>query len=235
LSNIRSLPIAQEKILIGEYAVDRQAEQKAETLIKNDYPELMVVTTPEGKKQVPLQNIVTLDERFQTERDLSYKKGFEEGKQHGFSTGLDEGREDARQVVASLSGLLTDLTNQRGTLLVEAKDRILELILKISEKLTFSASAIDPEITMSIIVGAISQLLDKNKIKVKVNPDHLPVLEQNIDRFKGSDTAIKEFIFEPDARVRTGGCFIETPSGDIDARLESMYDVIKQSILSEKE
>jgi flagellar assembly protein FliH len=126
---------------------------------------------------------------------------------------------------------LTDVTQQRHELLSDAKENILDLVLKISKRLTFSAAELDPTITRSIISGAIDQLLDKSRIKVKVHPDHLPELEQYIDRFRGDDTAIKEFNIEGDPRVKLGGCFIETPTGDIDARLESMYEIIRQSIL----
>ncbi len=51
----------------------------------------------------------------------------------------------------------------------------------------------------------------------------------------GDNTAIKEFEIMADSRIRVGGCFIETPSGDIDARLESMYSVIKQALLEGEE
>lgn len=231
LSNIRSLPVTGEKILIGEYAVDAEAEERAGTFLMATHPDLLVITTPEGKRQIPLQDILILEQRFRAEIDAARRQAFEQGRQQGHAAGLDEGREEARRVVSSLSGLLTDITGQRHTILAEAKEKILELVLKISRRLTFTAAKLDLGITMSIISGAIDQLLDKSRLKVKVNPDHLAELEQYIDRFRAQDTAIKEFIFEPDPRVRIGGCFIETPAGDIDARLESMYDVIQQTIL----
>jgi len=231
LSNVRSLKLSDNRILIGEYSVDHTAEMEAEQFLASAHPELLIITPPEGKRQIPLQDIMLLEQRFRTEKATAEKKEFERGRQIGYDAGLDKGREEARKVVASLSGLLTDVTDQRHQLLAEAKDKILELVLKISERLTFTAAAIDPDITKSIISGAIDQLLDKSRIKVKVNPDHLAQLEQEIDRFRGQDTAIKEFIMEPDPRVRVGGCFIETPTGDIDARLDSMYDIIRQSIL----
>lgn len=221
--------------MIGQYSSDQERERQAELLIEQTYPELMVVKSVEGKKQVPLQDLLTLDERIRTEMKETYVKGHEEGFKEGHSQGVHEGREEARRVVASLSGLLEDITNQRHQLLAEAKEKILELILKISKRLTFTSAEFDPNITMSIINGTIDQLLDKRNIKVKVHPDHLPELEQHIDKFKGNHTAIKEFIIEPDPRIRVGGCFIETPAGDIDARLESMYDVIKQAILEGEE
>ncbi len=231
MSNVRSLRMSDRRILIGEYAVDQAAEQEAEQLLASSYPELMIVTTPEGKKQIPLHDLLKIEQNFQTEKDTAEKAGFDRGRQIGHQAGLDEGREEARKVVASLSGLLTDITQQRHQLLSEAKEKILELVLKISERLTFSAAELNPDITRSIIEGAVDQLLDKSSIKVKVNPNHQAQLEQYIDRFRGNNTAIKEFIIEPDPRVKFGGCFIETPTGDIDARLDSMYDIIKQSLL----
>lgn len=231
MSNIRSLPLSGRRVLIGEYAVDHEAEIKAEELLMQSHPDLMIISTPEGKRQIPLQDILLLQQQFQKEIAATEESAFERGRRTGYEAGLEKGREEARKVVASLSGMLTDLTGQRHKLLSEAKENILNLVLKISERLTFTAATLDPEITRSIITGAIDQLLNKAKIKVKVHPDHLAALEQYIDQFRGSDTAIKEFHIEPDPRVRIGGCFLETPVGDIDARLESMYEIIKQSIL----
>lgn len=221
--------------MIGQYSADQERERQAEILVEQSYPELMVVTSVEGKKQVPLQDLIALDERIRGELQAMHVKGVKEGENKGFQRGLHEGREEARRVVASLSGLIADITNQRHQLLAEAKEKILEIILKISRRLTFASAEIDPNITMAIINGTIDQLLDKRNIKVKVHPDHLPELEQHIDKFKGNHTAIKEFVIEPDPRIRIGGCFIETPAGDVDARLESMYDVIKQAILEGEE
>lgn len=231
LSNIRSIPLGSDKVLVGEYCIDRKAEEEAETILATSYPDVKLFTTPEGKKIIPLQQLLILENRFQSEKKTIYEQGHEEGYSAGHAAGLEEGQRGAREVVTSLSGLLRDVTRQRHTLLEEAKQKILEMVLKISNKLTFAAAAVDPEITMSIISGAIDQLLDKSKIKVKVNSEHLPEIEQHIDKFRGRDTAIKEFKLEADPRVRKGGCFIETSSGDIDARLESMYEIIKQAIL----
>ncbi|MEE9441144.1 MAG: FliH/SctL family protein [candidate division Zixibacteria bacterium] len=231
MSKVLSIPLTDARVLIGEYSIDREAEEKAEMLLQKKYPGLMVMTSAEGKKQVPLQDIIQLDDKFRQEVKGAYSKGYEEGQKSGHERGQHEGLEEARQIVASLSGVLSDITNQRHQILADAKNKILELILKISQKLTFAAAEFDPQITMSIISGTIEQLLDKRNIKVKVHPGHLAELEQHIDKFMGSNTAIKEFNIEPDPRIRVGGCFIETPSGDIDARLESMYDVIKQALI----
>ncbi len=235
MSNICSLPLATTKVTVGGFRVDYEAEQQADLLAAKQYPELTVMTTSEGRKQFPLQQLLLLNQRFQTDIETVREQAFAQGRQAGYAAGLQEGQKEARDVVKSLSGLLSDLVAQRDVVLREAKGAILDMVLKISGKLTFAAAAVNHEVTMAIIEGAIDHLLDKSAIKVKVHPDLLPILEQHIDRFRGRDTSIKSFTMEADPRVRIGGCLIETPSGDIDARLESMYEIIKQAILSEEE
>ncbi len=231
MSNVRTLQLATEKVVIGEYSVDLDKQLKAEKLVAEAYPEITIISTALGKKQIPLQELLLIHGRYTRERDATYRLGYDDGRESGYNDGLKDGQREAREVVASLSHLVADVTGQRAAILADAKDKILDMVLKISQKLTFSAATLDPEVTMAIISGAIEQLLDKSRIKIKVHPDHLAIVEQNIDRFRGSDTSIKEFTFEADPRVRIGGCFIETPSGDIDARLESMFDIIRQSLL----
>jgi len=235
LSSIRSLRLADTRIYIGDDADGARAQKDAEELLRQTHPELKVTTTADGKRQISLMDILSLEQKHQQEKEAVEKAAFERGRETGYAAGLEKGREEARRVVASLSGMLSDITESRQTLLAEARDKILDMVLGISRRLTFTAAEIDPEVTMSIIDGALGQLLDKSKLKVKVHPDHLPEVERHIERFRGGDTKIKEFILEADQRVRNGGCFIETPSGDIDARLDSMYEVIKQAILEGKD
>lgn len=234
MSSIRSIPLADRKVFIGEDAVDQKAQREAEHLLQSLHLDLKVTTTDDGKRQISLQDILLLEQTHQQEKEAAEKTAYENGREAGYAAGLEKGREEARKVVASLSKILTDLTGQRDAMLQEARLEIFELVLKISKRLTFTAAEMDPEITMAIIDGAIDQLLDKSKLKIKIHPNHLSEVKQNIDRFRGDDTKIKEFIFEADPRVRVGGCFIETPAGDIDARLDSMYEVIKQAILDDK-
>jgi len=235
LSNICSLPLAETTVTVGGYNVDYDSERQAALLAKETYPELTIAGAANGGRQIPLQQLLDLDRRFQAALTAARKQGLEEGRQTSYAAGLQEGQKQAREVVAALSGMVTDLVGQRETLLREAKDAILDMVVKISRKLTFSAAAVDPEITAAIIAGAIDHLLDKSAIKIKVHPSHLQSVEEHIDRFRGPNTAIKEFSVEADLRVRAGGCLIETPSGDIDARLESMHDIISNALVADED
>ncbi len=218
--------VSREKVVIGEYRSDIEKDQEAEKRLKSVFVDVLVFTTTEGKKRIPIQELLKIEQQMIRESAESRESGYEEG----FKKGRDQGILEAKKVINNFALLLIDANKQRDLLFQEAHKKILELVLKISSKVTFEAVRLDPEISSSIIAGTIDMLIDKSKIKVKVNPDHLPIIEQQIEKYKGLSSAVKEISIEPDSRVRFGGCFIETPSGDIDARIDSQLDIICKAI-----
>ena len=219
-------------VLIGNRDYDPATEIKAEDRLRKLFPLVAVQTAPDGSKQIPIEEVYKIDEIHQRARDEAYRKGLETGDRDGYERGKQEGLDEARRVIRQFDQAVHDAVAQREVLLEEARHKILDLVLQISRKVTFDAVQLDPELTAAIISKVIDQLVDKSKIKIKVHPDHLPTVEQNLDRFLTDSVAIKELSIEADPRVRVGGCFIETPSGDIDARLSSQFDVIEQVIRS---
>lgn len=226
MSKLLHCAVTEERVIIGEYRADIEADRMAEKQLASRFPDVQVTTSLEGRKLIPIQEIFKIEERMRRDTELQRQKGYEEG----YNKGISEGQKDARKVVANFSGLITDAVKQREILYEDARRKILELVLQIARKVTFDAARIEPEITAEIIAGAIKRLTDKSKIKVKVHPDHLPHIEQELDRFRGDSTAVKELVIEADSRVRYGGCFIETPTGDVDARIDSQLDIIAEAL-----
>lgn len=218
--------ISGEKVIIGEFRADLEADRAAEDKIGSVFVDVNVITTIEGKKLVPIQELLKIEQQMHREKAEAEQDGYN----NGYKDGLDEGHKDAQKVINNFASLIKDASRQRQVLFDEAHQKILELVIKIARKVTFNAARLDPDITAQIISGTIDKLVEKSKIKVKVNPDHLPHIEQQIDRFKADSTAIKELSIEPDSRVRYGGCFIETPTGDIDARIDSQMEIVAKTL-----
>jgi flagellar biosynthesis/type III secretory pathway protein FliH len=214
-------------VFIGERQRDVLAENRAEKKLGELFPAVSFVTETTGERLIPISEV------FQLEKILLQR--CQEARQEGFAAGhvegLERGRDEARTVLRNFDKAIKDAITDRARMLDEARAKILELVLKISRKVTFDAVEADRESSIIMINRVIDQLVDKSRLKIKVHPDHLPIMEQNINRFLQNSTAIKELTFEADPRVRMGGCFIETPSGDIDARLESEFEVIEDAIL----
>jgi len=215
-------------IYIGERHLETTLEKEAEDTLHRIFPVVSFLTAPDGVKLVPIQEV----HKFKAVMDEECVKARKTGYEEGYHKGLEEGREDARKVLRQFEGAINDVVNQRESLLSETKQKILELTIQIAQKTTFDAINVDREATVTMIERVIGQLADRSRLKIRVNPDFLPIVEQQIDRLLGSSTSIKELTFEGDPRVRSGGCFIETPTGDIDARLESQFDVIRETMFS---
>ncbi|MCP4683875.1 MAG: hypothetical protein GY867_00350 [bacterium] len=213
-------------VCIGDNQLDTTAESSAESKLGQLFPVVSVITNPDGAKLIPIMEVAKLEQILNEESRKARKEGYDDG----FQKGLDKGLDEARQVLKRFEGAISDAVGQRASILEDAKQKILELVLQISQKVTFDALDINREATIDMIEGVINNLVDRSQLRIKVHPDYLPLVEQNMDRFLSGSTAIKDLKFEADPRVRLGGCFIETPTGDIDARLESQFDVIADTL-----
>ncbi len=214
-------------IFIGEKQLDLQSESRAEQKLAALFPQVSFITDPDGARLIPIKEVYKLEQVVERIQDESYKAG----QKLGYSQGLEKGRDEARKVLTQLDLAIKDAVHQREVLLEEAREKVLDLVMQISRKVTFDAIEVDREATVTMISRIIDTLVDRSRLVIKVHPDHLPILEQNIERFLQNSTAIKELRFEPDPRVKFGGCFIETPTGDIDARLDSQFEVISDAVL----
>lgn len=195
---------------------------EAERLLRSTFPTMPLVNDQRGSKAIPIEEIYRIRQFVQ---DAAQKARLE-GYQEGHKAGTAKGDAQAKKVLEQFQKAIADCIGQRETLLKDARQQILELVMQISRKVTFDAVQIDPETTLQMINGVIDTLTDKSKIKVKVHPEHLPIVQQGIEKIQGNSPMIKEIAIEADPRVQHGGCFIETPGGDIDARLESQFEVI---------
>jgi flagellar assembly protein FliH len=222
-------------VVIGERHHDPVAEGKAEQCLGRLFPLVLTRTAFDGTKQIPIEEVFKIEKIYNEEKERAYRAGFEEGHQAGHEEGLQKGLDEARRVMQQFDTAIKEAVEQRAALLEEARHRVLQLIIAVSRKVTFDAIKVDQEATAEMVSRVIDQLIDKSRIKVKVHSDHLPVVEQSIDRFLTRSAAIKELTVEADPRVKSGGCFIETPTGDIDVRLSSQFEVIEQAIRSSEE
>ena len=230
MSNIIKFSKSAKTIYIGEKHLDFEKESHVEKNLSVLLPLVHVTTDSDGAKYIPIMEVPKIENVINEEKQKSYQAGIEQGHKQG----LGEGLKKAEQVLQQLNQAINDIVVQRESMLEEARQKVLDIIIQISKKVTYDAIDIDPEKTINMIARIIDSLIDRSTLKIKVNPDHLPILEQNIDEFLKGSTVIKDLKIEADPRVKYGGCFIETPTGDIDARLESQFNVIEDTLKTDE-
>jgi flagellar assembly protein FliH len=217
-------------VAIGQQLVDSELLKTAEGKLSHMLPMVNVVTDSAGMRFIPLTEVGKIEQTFTERIAEADKLAYQRGHDQGHASGLNEGLTKSREVSQQFSQAICDAVDQRQSLLEEAKEQVLALVMQISRKVTHDAINADPEIVAEMIKGVINGLIDPSRLKIKVNPNYLPIIEQNINEFLKSSTAIKDIAIEADPRVTSGGCFIETPGGDIDARLESQFEVVADQL-----
>ncbi len=231
MSNVIKASRTISKVFIGEKHHDEKRESQFLSKLGKIFPLVSVVSDINGAKSIPVEEIENIEKMMLEKIAIEKKLSFDQGKEQG----LREGLKKAEDVLEKFDTAISNAVNQRANMLDEAREKILELVMQISKKVTFDAIEVDPKKTALMINRVIDTLIDRSRIIIKVNPSHLPIIEQNIDQFLKNSTSIKELKIEADPRVQYGGCFIETPTGDIDARLESQFEVIEEVLRIEEE
>ncbi|MCX6834108.1 MAG: hypothetical protein NTW07_03065, partial [candidate division Zixibacteria bacterium] len=130
-------------VFIGEKQHDALAEARAEQKLRQLIPSVALVTTLEGSKLIPLGEVFKLEKRVREESESAHSQGYE----HGHKVGLEKGLDEARRVLRQFEKAIQDAVNQRIELLEESRQKILELVIQISRKVTCDGLRIDSEAT----------------------------------------------------------------------------------------
>ena len=160
----------------------------------------------------------------------------EEAYEQGFRDGLDTGR---LQILKEIEGqlfliqsLIKEIGDERKKIYRQIEIDIVNLALAIAKKVIYTVTDHESDIALRVTREAIKRLIDKEVVKVKVNPEDFEILNsQKMDIVKTD--GIKDLIIEPDESIHKGGCVIETKYGDIDGRIESQIDVIESELKKE--
>ncbi len=169
----------------------------------------------------------TLQEKMQKEREKAYRSGFQDGK----SMGLEEGRKQGEKVASDFFSLLEDIRIQKERILGESEKTVVELSLALASKIIGTEVEVKPETVLAVARNAIHQLVDKSRVLLRVNPRDYEIVKRQQNNLRATVDGIKSLEIEEDVRVNPGGCLIETDSGNVDARLESQIEVLKEALL----
>ena len=199
-------------VVIGERYQDTEREVLAEQPLRRFFPSVEIEIDPDGSRQIPVLAALRIVQEHQQRLNATRQSAFDEGYQAGVTQGRAEGAAQTEQVLKQFDGAIKDAVSQREQLLEQARQKLFDLVMQISRKVTFDAVKVDPDCTLAIINRVIDSLVDRSRLKINVNPEHYPHIKENINRFADDTSLVKDLTIEADPRVRVGGGLIETPA-----------------------
>jgi flagellar assembly protein FliH len=169
-----------------------------------------------------------LEEKYEMEVQQAFQNGLAQGR----AAGLQQGMAEAQKVQSQLHAVITELVDYQHALYEHSKAQLLELAFAIADKITSARAVTEQPTVIESINRCIAEILDKTRIKVKVNPTQYDYVKGAIDALTRANESISSATVEADTRVSLGGCLIETDSGSADARIESEMQVLREKLLA---
>jgi len=164
----------------------------------------------------------------QSEGEAAYQRGFQAGRE----IGIKIGRSEIAPQVEFIQKLAQELKDKRDKIIKEAELTVIRLALQIARKVIHQEVSTNPDLILYVVRESLKKVADESKVKVRVNPADLRILEQNKDAIFPN---IEPLAFIADDEISCGGCVVETDSGIIDARLEAQLAEIEEALLEEED
>ena len=139
--------------------------------------------------------------------------------------GLREGREEALAALVPALEALTQATEGVRAEQFARADRLeahaVDLALFLAEKVIGRSVAVEPELVVEAVRGALRGIVERERVTVLVHPEDLALVGEAMDGVRATLGGIEHCEVQAERRVSRGGAVVRTPDGDVDARVET--------------
>jgi flagellar biosynthesis/type III secretory pathway protein FliH len=168
----------------------------------------------------------------------------EEGVRAAYHRGVEEGRVEAeRRVTAGMADQLHRerervdawieiMRQQFADLSTRMEKDALRFALAVAGKILRRQMTLDDEAILRQVREALHRVVGAEVITLRVHPDDEPMVRKHKGTFATAD-AVREMIIEIDGTIERGGCIIESPSGNIDARIATQLAQIESALFGQ--
>jgi flagellar assembly protein FliH len=162
-----------------------------------------------------------------------YQKGFndglEKGSVDGEKTGFERASKKLEPLLDSLRDALLQLKNIRTATFQHIEKDVVELALAIARKVVCREIEMDREVVLCVAREALARIEDPGQIRIKMSPEDLQFINENSGNLSDVLGNIDNVFLEAEENIQSGGCIIETNSGEIDARIENQIQAVEES------
>lgn len=158
----------------------------------------------------------------------------EKARREGFEKGEAEGRDKLARATERMNKVAVEIASVKPRLFAEAEEEVTALVCEIAQRIMGPLVSQKPDCVVNVVSRALSALSERENVTIRVNPGDLAlVLEVKPDILAGVDGA-RNVTFQDDHGVEPGGCMIETPSTELDARIKTQLDEIVRLVCGAK-
>ena len=150
-----------------------------------------------------------------------------QGHDEGYAGGAHEAQTTMAGMIETMRGIIEATRTERHVLLASAEPELVRLAMGIAERVLHQQIALDPGVVVEMARAAISRIVDREKITVRVNPADIEQMRQHRDELLALGDVKTMRVIE-DQRVDRGGVILETDAGSIDAKISTQLMEVRK-------
>lgn len=209
----------------SENAVSFQAEKEwSEQYVQDAKTEADQILTA-AKQAVEEQRV-----QWETERQELMEQAQLEGYQKGFAAGQQEGMQSFQAKIEEAQNMV-ELAQEDYKATVEgSEDALLDLGLRLAEKILHEKLSSEPESYLSLVKGAIADWKERSDLRLYVHTDSYELVLQQKEELALLTGQDFDLMIMPQHDLPAGGCILETKHGRIDASIDSQLTVLREKL-----
>lgn len=159
----------------------------------------------------------------------------EEAKEEGFQVGWKEGEKQGyaeyQSYIQEAQKVIKAAKADYQSYLESSEKMILELALKVASKIVAMEIQDDQEAFLSLVKKAVKEVKNFSETQIHVHPNQYEFLLSKKEELLAIFTHDTNLVIYPDSDLTEGSCLIESPSGRIDAGIDTQLSEIKNALL----
>ena len=156
----------------------------------------------------------------------------EEAYREGMAEGRRQAEADLAHCCTAMGQAVSALHEMRDKIMRESEGDLLELSMAVARKIIQQEIASDRTILARLVATAVNSAAGREDVVIRLNPDDYRLVAGS-ERL--TDLAeVRRMTLKPDENIPCGGCVVDTPMGEIDARIEAQLDEVYRHIMEER-
>lgn len=150
--------------------------------------------------------------------------------EEGFAAGREEGLKQQAEAAESVVALAKELACYKSSLYSEARAQVVELALCLVGKVLGPIAENDQQAVIGVVKKGLRIISDREILTLRVSPEDLQGMIAAKPEIQRSFDGIQKFTVLEDPSVKPGGCIIQTPTSEIDARLDAQLQALARDL-----
>ncbi len=164
------------------------------------------------------------------------EQGSREGYEAGYQEGLKAAQDEQRQAILDANALaektIADAKADKLNYLVEAEKQIAGMVLDIADKILPQHFIDIPQVILPLVRKAVMKIKDQPEVIVRVSPDQYDLLLLAKNEFQSLLEGQGTLEIKSDETLSVSDCILESPAGNVDARLSVQLEAVKAAVRS---